>query len=158
MHAELRASQLADIDLLTPNETEFAQLLARFSGVAHEASSFRSMSDEALSQLAVLLPVAGVLITLGDAGAVLFPGARAAEAAFPISARRQPAATVQTLDTTGAGDAFNGALAAAWALMPQADPAECLVFASAFAGLSTERRGAAAAMPTKAELSARFKR
>ena len=156
MHADLRASQLADIDLLTPNETEFAQLLARFSGVAHEASSFRSMSDDALGNLAALLPVAGVLITLGDAGAVLFPGARAAEATFPISVRRQPAAPVQTLDTTGAGDAFNGALAAAWAQAPHSDPAECLAFASAFAGLSTERRGAAASMPTKAELSARF--
>jgi ribokinase len=67
-----------------------------------------------------------------------------------------PAALVRAIDTTGAGDAFNGALAAAWAARPDTDPATLLPFAIRFAGLSTERPGAAAAMPTRSELQTRF--
>lgn len=63
---------------------------------------------------------------------------------------------MQAIDTTGAGDAFNGALAAAWAARPDTDPAALLPFAIRFAGLSTERPGAASAMPRREELDARF--
>jgi ribokinase len=96
-----------------------------------------------------------VVITLGDAGAFLAPGARPRDGA-PATIARVPAALVRAIDTTGAGDAFNGAFAAAWAASPEADPAALLPFAIRFAGLSTERPGAAAAMPTRAELEIRF--
>ena len=46
---------------------------------------------------------------------------------------------VKVVDTTGAGDAFNGALAASLALRPDAAFAEHVRFASKYAGLSTER-------------------
>ena len=72
------------------------------------------------------------------------------------SARRIPVAAVQAIDTTGAGDAFNGALAAIWAERPDAVLADLLPFAIAFAGLSTERRGAALAIPRRAEVASRF--
>ena len=62
---------------------------------------------------------------------------------------------VATVDTTGAGDAFNGALAASWATRARAF-AEHLRFAGRFAALSTESHGAAAAMPRRAEVEARF--
>jgi ribokinase len=64
--------------------------------------------------------------------------------------RHVPAPEVEVVDTTGAGDCFTGALAVALAegrSMPDA-----LVFATAAAAQSVRRRGAAAGMPTRAEL------
>lgn len=156
VHAALDAAALAHVDLLTPNETEAAALLARFGATGVEARTLRARSDAELAALCVRFPVPAVVLTLGEAGVFLAPGMRAGEARFPVSARRQPAATVRTIDTTGAGDAFNGALATAWAESPDADLAGLLPFAVRFAGLSTERHGAAAAMPRRAELEARF--
>ncbi|MCZ8064147.1 ribokinase [Silanimonas sp.] len=155
MHADLDAAALADVDLLTPNETEMAELLARFGAGHVEAKTLRDRTDAELAALCARLPVRTVVITLGDAGAVLAPGARPGDDA-PVTIARVPAAVVRAIDTTGAGDAFNGALAAAWAACPDADPATLLPFAIRFAGLSTERPGAAAAMPTRAELETRF--
>ena len=59
-------------------------------------------------------------------------------------------------DTTGAGDAFNGALAAALARAPQQAFASHVRYANRFAALSTERAGAAASMPHDDEVQARF--
>jgi ribokinase len=60
------------------------------------------------------------------------------------------------VDTTGAGDAFDGALAAALALDLRAPFHRHLRFASRYAALATERAGAALSMPRRAELVARF--
>ena len=54
---------------------------------------------------------------------------------------------VDVVDTTGAGDAFNGALAASLAQVADAPFARHVRFANQFAGRSTEKEGAAAAMP-----------
>lgn len=154
MHAGLDAATLADIDLLTPNETEMAELLARFGAGHVEAKTLRDLADAELAALCARLPVRAVLITLGDAGAFLAPGASGD--LIRATLVRAPAATVRAIDTTGAGDAFNGALAAAWAERAEVDPATLLPFAIRFAGLSTERAGAAAAMPNRDEVVARF--
>jgi ribokinase len=154
MHAGLDAATLADIDLLTPNETEMAELLARFGAGHVEAKTLRDLADAELAALCARLPVRAVLITLGDAGAFLAPGGLRGDG--PATVTRAPAALVRAIDTTGAGDAFNGALAAAWAERAEADPATLLPFAIRFAGLSTERPGAAAAMPNRDEVVARF--
>jgi ribokinase len=58
-------------------------------------------------------------------------------------------------DSTGAGDAFNGALAASLALDAAMPFAAHLRFAGRYAALSTERPGAAASMPRRAELAGR---
>jgi len=63
---------------------------------------------------------------------------------------------VQPQDTTGAGDAFNGALAASWSLRPEAAFADHLHYANRYAALSTERAGAAVSMPRDEEVRARF--
>ena len=164
VQAGLGADALADVDVLTPNETEMAELLQRLAGVRVEANELRTRSDEQLAALCARLPVPAVVLTLGEAGAFLAPGARVAEGGgargtsspSPITARRIPVAAVQAIDTTGAGDAFNGALAAIWAERPDAALADLLPFAIAFAGLSTERRGAALAIPRRAEVASRF--
>ncbi|HET7294631.1 MAG TPA: PfkB family carbohydrate kinase, partial [Vicinamibacteria bacterium] len=54
------------------------------------------------------------------------------------------------VDTTGAGDAFVGALAVA--LSEERAPAEALRFASAAGALATTRHGAQPSMPTRAEV------
>ena len=155
MRADLDAAALDDVDLLTPNETEMSELLAQFGAGHVEAKTLRDRSDAELAALCAHLPVHAVIVTLGEAGAFLAPGARHRHD-VPTTIRRVPAAAVRAIDTTGAGDAFNGALAAAWAHQPEADPSALLAFAVRFAGLSTERAGAAVAMPTLAELRARF--
>lgn len=154
MHRDLDAAALADVDLLTPNETEMAELLLHVGAGAIDAKTLRDRPDAELAALCARLPVGAVIITLGDAGAFLAPGGRLGDR--PATVTRAPAALVKAIDTTGAGDAFNGALAAAWAMAPSADPAALLPFAIRFAGLSTERPGAAAAMPTRTELDIRF--
>lgn len=154
MHADLDATSLADVDLITPNETEMAELLARFAGAVVDPATLRRRSDADLEALCARLPVQRVLVTLGDAGAFLAAGGIGRARSATVV--RVPAAAVRAIDTTGAGDAFNGALAAAWAERPEADLATLLPFAIRFAGLSTERAGAAAAMPTRAELEHRF--
>ncbi|PTR32004.1 ribokinase [Rhodococcus sp. OK519] len=63
---------------------------------------------------------------------------------------RADALTVDAVDTTGAGDAFTGALAVAWNRGPQ----EALTFAGAAGALATTRPGAAAASPTRKEIDA----
>lgn len=157
LRGDLDTASLADVDLLTPNETEMAELLACFGFGPVDAKGLRDLSNEELAGLCARLPVPSLLITLGDAGVFLAPGGRPRGAAASTGAMaRVPAAIVHAIDTTGAGDAFNGALAAAWAESPSAEPASLLTFAIRFAGVSTERPGAAAAMPTRAEIECRF--
>ena len=62
--------------------------------------------------------------------------------------RHQPAFKVEAIDSTGAGDTFNGALAAFWDF-PRED---ALRMAAAAAALSVTRAGAQSGMPTYAEL------
>lgn len=63
-----------------------------------------------------------------------------------------PALPAHVVDTTGAGDCFTGALAAA--LDAGADPEAAMRFASAAASLQVARPGAAAAMPGRTEILA----
>jgi ribokinase len=137
---------LAAADILTPNETEFAALLARHCAVTVQPDDVASLPDAALHALCrVLARDASVVVTLGAQGAfVSHPesATRGDASAF----YRVAATAVQVVDTTGAGDAFNGALAAQLALAP-GPFADAVAFASRYAGLSTEHAGGAASMP-----------
>jgi sulfofructose kinase len=62
----------------------------------------------------------------------------------------QPAFPIDTVDSTGAGDAFHGAFT--WALAAGLPDSECARIASAAAALSCRRLGARAGLPTKREL------
>lgn len=144
--------QLADV--LTPNETEFAALLAQADRERVDAGELAQRDDAMLHELARELCAGSVVVTLGARGCFVSHGAnrRGDDAAF----YRIPAALAKTVDTTGAGDAFNGALAASLAQRPQQAFAEHLRFATRYAALSTEREGAALAMPLYDEVIARF--
>lgn len=147
---------LALADVLTPNETEMAALAARHLGQRIDGGDLASLDSPRLHALCRdLLPGGTVVVTLGAAGCFVShaDGAlRGDETAW----YRLPAESATVVDTTGAGDAFNGALAAALALRPEAPFAMHLRAAHRYAALSTERAGAAAAMPTAAEVAARF--
>ena len=141
----LDAATLALADILTPNETELALL----GGLG----SARGNPETAARQVLAGQPTdAGegdahgraVVVTLGAAGALIV---RAAGAAVAV-----PAPAVEVVDTTGAGDTLNGALAAG--LADGLDLAGAVRRAVAAAALSTTRPGARGGMPTRAELEA----
>jgi ribokinase len=123
------------VDVLTPNETELRLLAGAPSGPASPS--------EALLMARTLLGrgARAVVAKLGAAGAVL------------VSAegeRTWPAPVVKAVDTTAAGDAWNGAFAVALAEgreMRDAGP-----FANAAAALSVTRPGAQPGMATREEL------
>lgn len=123
---------LAKVDLLTPNSTEAGQL----TGVqVHDFASAQQaaavLHDKGVRQL---------IITLGMQGALL------SEAGV---SQHIPAFPAQPIDTTGAGDAFNGALAAR--LAAGESLAAAAHFAAAYAAVCVERRGAAHSMPLYAD-------
>ncbi|GAA4400793.1 ribokinase [Nibrella viscosa] len=121
------------LHLITPNETE-AGLLTHTEVTDEETAGIAARRLRALG-------VANVIITLGRKGVYLHT-----EALSTII----PAPAVTALDTTAAGDCFNGALAVALSEgMPLPDAA---AFACQAASLSVTRLGAQASMPTRAEL------
>jgi ribokinase len=116
--------------LLTPNASEAEHL----TGESDPKAAARALHERT---------GAPVLITLGAAGALLLDGG---------DARRLPAPRVDAVDTTGAGDAVNGALAAELAAgRPLEDAAR---FALAAAALSTRAQGARGGMPTREQVAA----
>jgi ribokinase len=63
-----------------------------------------------------------------------------------------PAFPVEAIDTTAAGDAFNGGLA--YALSRGLSMAEAIRYANAVAAISVTRLGAQPSLPTGAEVAA----
>jgi ribokinase len=124
---------LALVDYLTPNGDE----AARLSGLP-----VRDWTEAAQAAQQLRDRGAGVVIvTLGEDGALAQgPGGVCHAPAFPVTA----------VDTTAAGDAFNGALAVALAEGRELAPA--LGFANATAALACTRRGAQPSLPTRDEV------
>jgi ribokinase len=123
-------------DVITPNESEASAL----TGVAvSEPASARAAGDRLLER-----GVGCAILTLGAAGVLVHDRTRSVVVpALPVE---------RVVDTTGAGDAFTGALAAA--LAEGRDVVEAARFGVVVAGLSVGRAGAAAAMPSRAEIDA----
>lgn len=147
---------LALADVLTPNETEFAALLARHGHADVDPDALAAMGDDRLHALCRrLAPRATVVVTLGAAGCfVSHPGT--GRRGDEPDCYRVAALPVEVVDTTGAGDAFSGALSAALAASPDAPFRTHVTRAAAFASLSTERAGAAMAMLSAADVDARL--
>jgi ribokinase len=124
---------MSRLNWLTPNESEAATLLGL------------TQLDDPLAAAKKLkeLGPSGVIIKLGEKGAVLL------ERDEPLFV---PARQVQAVDTTAAGDAFNGAFAVALAEGKSAT--EAVDFAVAAAAISVTRRGAQPAMPSRKEIDA----
>ncbi|MDO5505328.1 MAG: ribokinase [Pseudoxanthomonas suwonensis] len=139
---------LALATVLTPNETEFAALLARHAGIGVDAAAVAGMDDTTLHALCRRLhPGGSVVLTLGAAGSFASHPEDSAMVFDDASFVRMAAEPARCIDSTGAGDAFNGALCAAWAAHPAQPFRQHLGFASRYAARATEAEGAAAAMP-----------
>lgn len=123
-------------DYVTPNETEAAALTGLPVVNEHDAL--------AAAKEFVRRGAKNALITLGEKGALLHGEA---------GTHMVPAFKVQNVvETTGAGDAFNGGFAVA--LAEGRSPVEAIRFGCATAGISVQRPGTAPSMPTRAEIEA----
>jgi len=123
------------VDVLTPNETEAAILAGLQPG---------RLDTQQAAEIARKLRARGaksVVVKLGDQGCLLV------EDGEP---RLFPAPKVKAVDTTAAGDVFNGGLAVA--LAEGSDLAEACQFANAAAALSVTRMGTQIATPGRKEV------
>ena len=147
-NARIEKDLLDAATLVTPNETEFCSLLKRFAHIEISPETLAQQSDQGLQELCRTLHAqATIIITLGSAGCfVSHP--HAARWNDQTSAYRLKAEHANVKDTTGAGDAFNGALAASLALRgTEIDFIKHVQFANHYAARSTEQHGAALSMP-----------
>ncbi|MBB6142912.1 ribokinase [Silvibacterium bohemicum] len=133
---EIPESLLEEVEWFTPNETE-ASFFAGGSNGAIDTSDLELMAKTLMKR-----GVKGLVLKLGARGAFLATREGLAE--------MLPSFPVRTVDTTAAGDAFNGAFATA--LMTQMDPLESARFAAAAAAISVTRHGAQPSMPTMADV------
>jgi ribokinase len=159
VHPQLTRATIDAAGILTPNETEFDLLCERFTGNAPGSAHVATLADASLHALCRRLSAGTVVITLGRHGGFVSHGDdRRGDA---LECYRFAAESVQAMDTTGAGDAFSGGLAAGLCLFSNSNAADA-AFARAVrhgnqvAALSTEVLGTAPAMPTIAQVAARF--
>jgi len=131
----LGAEFLGLVHILTPNETE-ASLLSGL--VVTDLESARQAGERLLS-----MGCRTVILTLGEQGAMLV---------CRQEVRHFPPFPVTPVDTTAAGDAFNGALAAA--LFAGMNLEQAIVRANAAGALCVTKRGAQEALPTRQQIEA----
>lgn len=129
----LPENMLKHIFLITPNETE-ATLLTGIEVV--DLSTAQQAGEQLLSK-----GIQHVIITLGEKGAFYASKTETLHVESP---------KVAAIDTTAAGDCFNGALA--YALSQQMPWKEAITFACKAASFSVTKRGAQASMPYLTDL------
>jgi ribokinase len=133
---QLPAETLSAVDWFTPNESEAAFFLGN-SAAAKEGQEPMLIAAQLLHQ-----GIKSVALKLGARGAYIASSNGLAEfiPAFPVKA----------IDTTAAGDCFNGAFAVG--LLMEKGPAESARFAAAASAISVTRAGAQPSMPSLAEV------
>jgi ribokinase len=128
----LPAEMLELVDILTPNQSEAAILAGEQPDSGGEGS---------IQRLASVLGVRNMVVTLGSRGAmILEDGKSTLVPAFPIT----------PVDTTAAGDAFNGALAVS--LARGESLAQAARYANAAGAMAASRPGAQPSLPSSKEL------
>lgn len=127
---------LPQCDLITPNYGE-AKLLAGF--FQQDDTDIHALTDALRSQ-----GIRNAVITMGSAGALII-GEETQQTVLPYRCGN-------AVDTTGAGDTFNGVLAASLALGN--DLAEAARLGAVAAGIGVTRHGAAGSIPFGAEVRA----
>jgi ribokinase len=132
---ELPEGIFKHIAWFTPNQTE-----ATF--FTHGAGNVEAFDAQAVARKLLQKGYRGVVLKMGEDGALV--------ACSDGSVTPLPAFDVTAIDTTAAGDAFNGGFAVG--LMKGMKPEESARFAGAVAGFSVTRRGAQPSMPTLKEV------
>ncbi|RXJ73980.1 ribokinase [Veronia nyctiphanis] len=133
---ELDDSMLSLIDIITPNETE-AEVL---TGIRVECENSAQKASDVLHQKGVNT----VMITLGNKGAWLSEQGK--------NGRIIDGFRVRPLDTTAAGDTFNGAFVTELIKGSSVDSA--VIIAHAAAAISVTREGAQTSIPEKQDVDA----
>jgi ribokinase len=130
---ELPENLISMADYLTPNQTELEIL-----------SGLRVSDEASIEKAAVRLlqkGVKNVIVTMGEKGAFLVNNELK---------KNYPSKKVKVVDSTGAGDAFNGALA--YALSTDKKIGEAIQFAISVASYSVTKMGAQSSMPKLSEV------
>ncbi|CCZ63450.1 ribokinase [Hungatella hathewayi] len=129
--AEIPKEVFALVDYITPNETEIAALNGK------SIEDVKEGAENLLDQ-----GVGNVLVTLGERGALLVN--RNGETFYP-------ARKVTSVDTTAAGDCFNGAMVAA--LAEGQNESEAILFANIASSIAVTRKGAQESLPIREEVA-----
>ena len=125
---------LSSVDYLTPNESELEKLTGLSTGNDDDI--------KAACKLLLKKGVKNVIVTLGARGAMLCNGDL-----ITIC----PGYPAKAVDTTAAGDTFNGAFAVA--LAKGCEITDAIEFANKAAGISVSRKGAQTSIPSVHEMS-----
>ena len=125
------------IDYFTPNETEVGFYV---NHKVEDEEDAKKASDKLLQ-----LGIKNIIITLGEKGAFFANGTESFH--VPVVNLNN-----RVVDTTGAGDAFNGGFAVALTENEKLNIKDAIKFASATAGLSTTKIGTANSMPSRDEI------
>jgi len=131
----LPGALLRNVSILTPNETEASVLTGvRVTGAASAARAARILMRRGVGTVIVTLGARGALVATRG-GSQVIPGFK-----------------VRAVDTTAAGDVFNGALAVR--LAENCPLGAAVRFAHAAAAISVTRRGAQPSIPARSEIDA----
>ncbi|MGE5806706.1 MAG: ribokinase [Ignavibacteria bacterium] len=130
---ELPEKLISLADYITPNEIELEILSG--TSVSGEASI------EKAAGMLLKKGVKNIIVTMGEKGAFLINKEKK---------KIYPSKKVKVVDSTGAGDAFNGALA--YALSKEKEIGEAIQFAIAVASYSVTKMGAQSSMPELSEV------
>jgi ribokinase len=131
---------LRQVSILTPNESEAEMLtgIRQNGGIAAAEKAALKLRRRGVETVIVTLGARGALVA-SDAGTALVRGFK-----------------VKAVDTTAAGDTFNGALAVA--LTEGQSLAKAVQFANAAAAISVTRVGAQTSAPTRKSIDAFLRR
>ncbi|WP_018614954.1 ribokinase [Segetibacter koreensis] len=126
---------LRKVSIITPNEKEAEMLTGiKISGIDSAKQAAQSLAAKGIET---------VIITMGSEGALLYENDL-----FEVV----PSTKVKAVDTTAAGDVFNGALAVA--ISEGKNMKQAVQFANAAAAISVTRLGAQASAPKRQEVEA----
>ena len=155
INPDISLDLLTLVDIVIPNETEFAFMSQHLLGA--ELPDEYWLADEAtLHGYCRAFDVPTVIITLGDRGSFISHSDKAPRRPGTLPYYSVPPSDVTPFDTSGAGDAFCGGLAAAIAKYGVGSLNVATLAATRVAGLSTEKAGTAPAMPLAVDVTKRF--
>jgi ribokinase len=136
-----KIKSLKDIDFLTPNDKEFMFLCEK------EKIDFNESNlDKSMLEFKRISKVKNLIVKMGDKGVIYIDEEENLEKIEPLK--------VNPVDSTGAGDIFNGALAVAFS--ETNDLQKSLNFANTAAAISVERKGAQSSIPKREEVLKRL--
>ncbi|MCG7228499.1 ribokinase [Corynebacterium minutissimum] len=141
----LSAEDWKNVDVVTPNRTEAAQLLRDFEP---DCISDNSPSSVIAAKVSEAFNI-DVVMTNGGEGCLVATSELKGEATtiFPVIPER-------VVDTTGAGDSFNGALATA--MLGGVSAKDAAKFAVHNGAFTVEKEGVIKALPTREQLKQRY--